>query len=337
MRKNLIVFLSLLTLASLLLIAFSNPVEPSDSHEDSYYERAMAGEFAGTVVTMTGTFTDDDAIRFDQSVAPFEEATGIDIQYQGSKEFEASISIRVDAGDAPDIVVFPQPGFLADFVADGKVVDVSTFLSEEYLLGQYIPSWLDMAMMEGPDGPIMAGVWNRFYGKSQVWYPKSAWDAAGYPIPETWDELVDLMDQIVADGDTPWCVGLESGAATGWPATDWMEEIMLRTTSPENYDKWTTGELPFTSPEVRNALDILTNLWTDEYVYGGRAAMVTTFFGDAANPMFEDPPKCWMHKQGNFITGFFPEGVVAGEDFDFFYLPPIDEEYGKPYLVGADI
>jgi alpha-glucoside transport system substrate-binding protein len=286
---------------------------------------------------MTGTFTDDDAVRFNNSVAPFEEATGIDIQYQGSKEFEASISIRVDAGDAPDIVVFPQPGFLADFVADGKVVDVSTFLGDEYLKGQYIQSWLDMAMMEGPDGPIMAGVWNRFYGKSQVWYPKKAWDAAGYPIPETWDELIALSDQIVADGDAPWCVGLESGAATGWPATDWMEEIMLRTTSPESYDKWTSGELPFTSPEVRNALDILSDLWTDEYVYGGRAAMVTTNFGDAANPMFEDPPKCWMHKQGNFITGWFPEDAVAGVDYDFFYLPPIDDAYGKPYLVGADI
>jgi alpha-glucoside transport system substrate-binding protein len=134
-----------------------------------------------------------------------------------------------------------------------------------------------------------------------------------------------------------WCVDIEGGAATGWPATDWVEEIMLRTTSLENYDKWTRGELPFESPEVKHAAEVLSDVWQDKYVYGGQAAIVTTFFGDAPVPMFEDPPKCWLHKQGNFITSFFPEGVEAGVDYDFFYLPPIDEEYGKPYLVAGDI
>ena len=91
--------------------------------------------------------------------------------------------------------------------------------------------------------------------KGLVWYPKKAFDAAGYKIPTTWDEQTALMDQIVKDGDTPWCIGIGSGAATGWPATDWIENIMLRTTSLANYDKWTSGTLPFTSPEVKNATE----------------------------------------------------------------------------------
>ncbi len=108
-------------------------------------------------------------------------------------------------------------------------------------------------------------------------------------------------------------MGIESGAATGWPATDWMEEFMLRTTTPENYDKWVKGELKFDSPEVREALQKLSDLWLKEgYVYGGQEAIATTFFGDAPAPMFEQPPKCWLHKQGNFITAFFPEGVQVG-------------------------
>jgi alpha-glucoside transport system substrate-binding protein len=157
-------------------------------------------------------------------------------------------------------------------------------------------------------------------------------------VPTTWDELIALMDMIVADGDTPWCIGIESGAATGWPATDWMEEFMLRTTSLENYDAWTTGDLAFSSPEVKNAAETLAEIWFNEdYVFGGTNAIVSTFFGDSPAPMFEDPPRCWMHKQGNFITGFFPEGAEAGVDYDFFYLPGIDEAYGKPFLVAGDI
>jgi alpha-glucoside transport system substrate-binding protein len=300
--------------------------------------RALAGELEGTTVSIFGPFTDEDAVKFDNSVAAFEEATGIDIQYEGSKEFETTISVRVDAGDPPDIADFPQPGLLQNLVGSGAVVDVSTFIPAESIAANYNQSWLDMAMMEGPDGPMMAGVWHRFNGKSLVWYPKDDFDAAGYEIPTTWDELMKLTETIASDGDPAWCIGIESGTATGWPATDWIEDIMLRTTSLENYDAWTRGELAFDSPEVTNAAELMSEIWlNEEYVYGGTAAIVSTSFGDSVTPMFTDPPGCWLHRQGNFITTFFPEGTEAGVDYDFFYLPPIDAEYGSPFLVAGDI
>ena len=296
------------------------------------------GGIEGKVVTMSGPFTDNDAVKFDESIKAFEEETGIDIQYEGSKEFEASIAIAIEGGDPPDIVDFPQPGLLANFVEKGFVVDLNTFMERDELLKNYNESWLDMATMEGPDGDIMAGVWGRVNGKSLVWYPKKAFDEAGYTVPTTWEELITLSDQIVSDGDAPWCVGIESGAATGWAATDWMEEIMLRTTSLENYDKWVTGDLKFASPEVKNAAEVMGTIWfTEGYVYGGSEAIATISFGDAPKPMFDDPPKCWLHKQGNFITSFFPEGLEAGVDYDFFYLPGIEAEYGDPVLVAGDI
>jgi len=304
----------------------------------SALEDAFAGKMKGTVVTMAGPFTDNDAVKFDDSVKSFEEKTGIDIQYSGSKEFEASIAIAIEGGNPPDVVDFPQPGLLNTFVQKGKVVDLNKFLDLEKLKANYNQSWLDMATMEAPDGPIMAGVWGRVNGKSLVWYPKAEFDKAGYVVPTTWEELQALTAQIKADGDTPWCVGVESGAATGWAATDWMEEIMLRTTSLENYDKWVKGELKFDSPEVKHAAEVMSELWfTEGNVYGGRKAIVTTAFGDSPKPMFENPPKCWLHKQGNFITSFFPEDKKAGVDYDFFYFPGIDAAYGKPVLVAGDI
>ena len=299
---------------------------------------AFAGKYTGTVVTMAGPFTDNDAVVFEASIKDFEEKTGIDIQYSGSKEFEASITIAIDGGNPPDIVDFPQPGLLAYSVKKGQAIDLATVINPDWLKQNYSDAWLSMGTMEGPNGPITAGIWARANGKSSVWYNKAEFDAAGYQIPETWDELMALTEQIAADGDTPWCIGIESGAATGWAMTDWIEDVMLRTTSLENYDKWVAGELKFDSPEVRNAIDIVTKIWfNDAYVYGGRAAIPTTFFGDAPKPMFEQPPKCWLHRQGNFITTFFPEGLVAGEDYDFFYLPPIDPQYGKPVLGAGDI
>lgn len=311
---------------------------PEEAAGGSYLEQALAGDFKGKKVTMFGPFVDEDEQKFRASVKDFEEKTGIEIQYEGSKEFEATIAIRVDGGNAPDIADFPQPGLLATFVKQGKVIDVSSFIDKAHLEKNYNQSWLDMANMEGPSGDVMAGVWNRSSVKSLVWYPKAQFEEAGYEIPETWDELMALTQQIADDGDPAWSIGIESGAATGWPATDWIEDIMLRTTSPENYDKWVTGELPFTSPEVKKAFEIMSDIWLNEdYVYGGVKSIVTTPFGDAVNPISADPAQAWFHRQANFIMSNFPSTVKMGEDVDFFYLPPIDEQYGKPLLVAGDI
>ncbi|GIO62564.1 MULTISPECIES: ABC transporter substrate-binding protein [Paenibacillus] len=301
-------------------------------------EEALQGKYKGTKVTMFGPFVDADQKKFESSIKDFEDKTGIDIQYEGSKEFEATINVRVDGGNAPDIADFPQPGLLASIAKTGKVVDLTKVLDQEKLKKNYNQSWLDMGTMDGKDGKIMAGIWNRSNVKSLVWYPKKQFEEAGYKVPETWDEMMALTEQIAKDGDPAWTIGIESGAATGWPGTDWIENIMLRTTTPENYDKWVKGELPFTSPEVKNAFELMSKIWMNkDYVYGGTKSIVTTAFGDAPKPMFENPPKAWFNLTGNFITSFFPETAKVDQDYDWFYLPPIDSKYGKPVLVAGDI
>ena len=300
---------------------------------------AFDGKFKGMKVSVTGPQVAEDANKFNDSFKDFEDATGIDVQFEGTKEFEATISARVDGGNPPDIADFPQPGLAATFAKSGKLIDVTKFIKTDWLKQNYTQSYLDISNLDGPSGKIQAGVWHRAFPKSLVWYPKTAFDAAGYKIPTTWDELKALQDQIVKDGDTPWCIGIESGAATGWPATDWTEDMMLRTTSLENYDKWTRGELPFTDPIVKNAVKMWSDIWfNDKYVFGGRAKIVSTAFGDAPTPMFAKPdPKCWLHRQANFITSFFPKDAKPGVDYAAFYFPPVDPQYGKPVLFSGDM
>ncbi len=299
---------------------------------------AYAGMYTGTVVSMAGPFTDQDEVIFNDSIAGFEAATGIDIQYEGSKEFEANINIRLDGGDRPDIVDYPQPGLLKYAVEKGYAIDMNTLIDPDWIKTNYSQAWQDLGTMTGPNGDIVAGIWARANGKSFVFYPKAKFDEAGYEVPTTWDEMMALTEQIASDGDTPWCIGIESGAATGWTMTDWIEDVMLRVAGGEAYDKWVAGELKFDSPEMNEALDYIEAIWfNDDYVYGGRAAIPTINFGDAPKPMFEEPVKCWFNRQGNFVTSFFPEEAVAGVDYSFFYLPGIKEEFGSPVLGAGDI
>jgi len=321
--------------------ATSAPAAPAEDYSKVGPELAAAfqGKYKGTIVNMAGPFTDQDTVKFNESVKDFEDKTGIQILYAGSKEFEASIRIQVEGGTPPDIVDFPQPGLLASFASAGKVLDAGKIVNPDWLKQNYSQAWLDLSQMKNKDGSTFtAGIWARANGKDIVFYPKAAFDAAGYKVPTTWDELMTLSNQIIKDGDTPWCIGIESGAATGWPATDWIEALMLRTGPVSNYDDWVAGKLKFDSPEVRKAISYMQPIWfNDQMVYGGTKAIASTAFGDAPKPMFDNPPKCWLHKQGNFITSFFPSNLVSGKDYDVFYLPPVDPSLGKPFEVAGDI
>jgi len=313
-----------------------------------FLERAYNREFAGTSVSIFGPCRDQCETDYNLILDQFELATGINATYTGSAEFETEVNTRIQAGQAPDIVDFPQPGLLQRFVTSGDAVEVTDHIPLSWLNQQYNDGWIEASVLTGPDGqPFTAGVWSRTGGtKSLVWYPKDDFDAAGYQVPETFDELVALTNQIRADGGTPWCIGIESGAATGWVATDWTEDLLLRTTSLANYDRWTVpataaDRLLFDSPEVRRAIELWGDLWFEEgNVRGGRDQIVSTSFGtDSTRFLFDDPPGCWLHRQAVFVTGDWIQtlGAEPGVDFDAFYFPSVDEEFGRPFLISGDL
>ncbi|MFO7850535.1 MAG: ABC transporter substrate-binding protein [Spirochaetia bacterium] len=347
MRKNVRVLITFLAAFALLGSMFfvSCGAGEEESAEESADESAEDAkdytdnewtdgqDLSGTTVNIFGAFVDEDASRFEESMVPFEEATGIEVDYEGSGDFESLITVRTEGGDPPDVAAFPQPGLMQDVVSRVDNIDLNDWFDESYLQDQYEQSWLDLGTYQGE----MVGLWYRASVKSLVWYAKPVFEEEGYEIPETWDEMIELSDQMVDDGYTPWSIGIESSGATGWVATDWLEDIMLRTASPEKYDQWVKGELPFSSPEVKRACRIMADIWFNEdYVLGGRNSILTVPFGDAATPLVQDPPRALMHRQASFITAFFPDDTDVGEEVDYFYLPRIDDEQGDPVLGAGD-
>jgi alpha-glucoside transport system substrate-binding protein len=286
------------------------------------------------VVNILGPFGRQEEARFNECIAEFEQETGIDVVYESASNFDTLINVRVESGDPPDVTAVPQPGVMQRFARTGKLVPLWPEIIEK-IDNNFAPIWKELGSYDGN----VYGIFHRVNVKSLVWYPKDAFADAGYEIPKTWDELLALTQQMVDDGVNPWCIGIESGSGTGWPATDWMEDIMLRTVGPKVYDQWVNHEILFTDPAVKNAAEMMMNIWGNpEFVLGGTTGIVSTNFGDAPKPMFEDLPPCMLHRQGNFITGFFPEDVQADLDnrVGVFGLPPIDPQWGTPVLGGGD-
>ena len=296
---------------------------------------------AGEQVTVFGPWLGPDQENAEAVLAEFANLTGADVRYVGSDSFEQQIRVDAEAGSAPNIAVFPQPGLAADMARDGFLTPLADgtadWVRANYAAGQ---SWVDLGTYAGADGSdALYGFFYKIDVKSLVWYVPENFEDAGYEIPTTMEDLKALSDQIVADGSTPWCIGLGSGSATGWPATDWVEDLLLRTQSPDVYDKWVTNEIPFDDPRIIAAIEEFGAFArNDAYVSGGAGAVASTDFRDSPKGLFSSPPQCYMHRQASFIPAFFPEGTIVGEDADFFYFPSYgNKDLGNPVLGAGTV
>jgi len=333
------------------------PTTTGEEMESTGYEhldQALAGDFSGSTVQVWAQWLPEssEASNFTYTLEPFQEATGITVNFQPTPDYETALQVAVDGGNAPDIAQIAQPGKMHQYADAGALVSLSDWINTDKLAADMVPAFYEL----GTYNDTLYGVYYKADVKSIVWYPVQGFADNGYEVPTTWEELIALSDQIVADGNgNPWCISIESQEADGWVATDWMEDILLRTASPDIYNQWISHEIPFNHPEVLEAADYMSQIWfSPDYAYGGNTYINATWIGETQDPMFaEGGPQCWMQKQAAWIGGFWganrdaladDPNLPATEwpnkpetDVDFFYFPQIEEEFGTPVLGAADM
>jgi alpha-glucoside transport system substrate-binding protein len=286
---------------------------------------------AGKVTVFGVEDSENEAGAMQDALTEFGKANGIDITYVGRRDFEQQINAQVLADNPPDIGAFPQPGKLKQFAQDGKLQKVPTNVVDATKKG-WADSYLAFSNVDG----TQYGVPFKSDLKSLVWYVPSVWKAKGYEVPKTLDEFNTLIDKMKANGDTPLCVGIESGPATGWPFTDWVEELILRQQGIDFYNQWVDHKIPFDDPKVVDTFNEVAGpkgYWQKGNVFSSGGSIAATAFGDNGAPLVEG--KCMMHRQASFFSAFFPEGTKFGEgdgEVSTFYFPSNE---GHPVLVGG--
>ncbi len=303
------------------------------------------GDLTGTSVSVYTSIVDPEASAQKDSYKLFTKCTGAKVDYEGSQDFETQLAVRVRGGNAPDIAYIPQPGLLNTLVATGKVVEAPQPTADN-VDKWWGGDWKQYGSVDGTfyAAPLGANV------KSFVWYSPKYFSDNGFEIPQTWDEMIAISDKIAASGAKsgvkPWCAGIESGTATGWTVTDWLEDAILRDQGADFYDQWVNHEVPFNDPKVADSLDRVGGILKDgKYVNGGFGdvkSIATTSFQEAGYPILTD--NCAMMRQASFYAAQWSEAPNAGSGLDVsengdvfaFYLPVTQEGGDKPVLGGGE-
>jgi alpha-glucoside transport system substrate-binding protein len=293
---------------------------------------------AGTV-TVLGSWTGAEQDGFLAMVSGFEQETGIRVDYTGTRDANAVLASDLKNANPPDLAVLATPGELDQYAKEGMLKPIDTALKSARLGGEYGPGWLKLMQTPGPSGAT------HYYAiivkaalKSVIWYdPRKlpARDLALLTSPHlTWAQLTGLTARLAAGGTPPWCMGLEDSASSGWPGTDWIEDILLHQAGPQPYSHWIAGTLPWTSEPVVRAWQTFGEIaGAPGQVHGGTQAELLTSYGQAGQPMFTSPPGCYLDHQGSFITGFYTHDALGspgskahpqpGTDFSFIPFPAL--------------
>ncbi|CAA9361039.1 MAG: Alpha-glucosides-binding periplasmic protein AglE precursor [uncultured Nocardioidaceae bacterium] len=272
-----------------------------------------------------------------KSIEAEAEKEGITVDVQRVTDINTVIMTKIQAGDVPDIAMIPQPGVVADIVDRGAAEPLDDVVDQADL-EDMVPGTLEAGTFEDQ----LYGLLVSMNLKSLVYYPKKAFEQAGYKAPTTLAELEQLTEQIKSDGTPPWCFTIASEGSTGWPATDWMEDLVARYGGPDVYQQWVSHEIPFNDDVVVQAGEEFEKLVLAEgNAAGGRSSMSSTDFGKADDPMWDAKPGCMLLKQGNFIISpdFLPADVVENvdENIGVFGFPAEEAGGESPVVGGGDL
>ncbi|MBE0477281.1 MAG: carbohydrate ABC transporter substrate-binding protein [Coriobacteriia bacterium] len=317
----------LLVLAvSVAMLATGCPAEPDEEEEIG-------------AVSVVGVWGGGELESFQEVVAGWEEETGGEMRFEGTRDLSAILRSRIAGGNPPDLAILPNPALMQEFGEAGDLIPLEDVLDNmDQFREDYAEQWVELGSVDG----TLYGVFVKAAPKSTVWYSPPDFEEQGYEIPESWDDLVALTNQIREQDDVaPWSMGFESGGASGWPGADWIAEILLAESGPEVYDQWVDHEIPWTHEAVRSAFERFGEIAnTEGNVEGGASAIVGTNFEDASYGPFQDPPRSRMYFLGAFTQGFiesqFPD-LEPEQGYDFFDFPPIDEQYANAVTVGGDV
>lgn len=331
------IILLMLTAALTVGCASSTPTIPASAAPTAAPATAAAQDLNGAHVRVLGLWSGPELDSFETVKAAWEKDTGGIVDWEGTQDLPGVLAARLQDGNPPDIAVLPNPGLMQQLASEGELVPLDSFMNMNQINKDYAPAWIDLGSYNGK----LYGIFYKVTNKATVWYNPRAFAAANYTVPRTWDDMIQLADTMVADGHTPFSIVAPVGPGSGWALTDWISEIVLNDCGPDLYDKWVTGEVPWTDACIKQSFEMFDKVvQTQGYALGGVQGILATTDANGTYPLYTDPPTAYMDYIASFAQGFiaskYPR-LDPGDDYSFFTFPTINPEYAGAITIGADV
>ena len=317
------------TRVATLVAAASLAVAACGGSEDAD-ERANR-RLQGQQLEVAAVWTGEEQTNFEKVLDRFEKRTGAVVRFTPTgRNIAAVLGPRIEGGDAPDVVILPQPGLVADLVRRKALQPIEGVAGTLVDLN-YAPVWRQLGSVDG----ILYGVWFKAANKSTFWYRTKAFFDAGVAPPENWEELREVAAKLARKGQKPLAVG----AGDGWPLTDWFENVYLRTAGPARYDQLSRHQIPWTDDSVKHALRTMGEvLGRSEWIAGGVDGALATSFEQSIVQTFGTPSRAAMTFEGSFVGTIIAKDTKAdvGSDARFFDFPSIGGSK-RSLVFGGDV
>jgi ABC-type molybdate transport system substrate-binding protein len=246
----------------------------------------------------------------------FSKKTGATLTYtSGGDNTSVLVNSRVAGGDPPDVALIAQPGAVAQLAAKNQIFPL-TGDALTAAQANFSPAWQQLGTLNGKP----YGVFFKAANKSVVWYSTADFSNAGVQPPQTWEDFATVSKTIADSG----VAAMAIPAGDGWPATDWFENIYLRTAGLDNYNKLTQHKIPWTDPSVITALQTWATYLKAAGVVEPGATQLS--FTQSEADVFGQSPKAAMLYEGDFVgTDITKLGKFkVGDTAKFFTFPSIN-------------
>lgn len=292
---------------------------------------------SATSVDVLNVWGGEEQASFKAVVAPFISKNNITVNVESTRDLDAVLTTRIRGNNPPEIAILPNPGKMQQLASQHKLIPLDSFLDMNQLRSDYAKSWIDL----GSYNNHLYALFYKAANKGTIWYNPTQFRAAGYQIPLTWPDLLALSDKTAGSGKYPWSMGVQSGASSGWPATDWIAEIYLNQSGPDMYDKWVAHKIPWTDASIKSGFQMFGQIVGGRhYINGAPQSILATGFQEASYAPYTNPPQSYMYYLGDFTAGFisgqFPN-LKPGTDFNFFAFPTINSQFQGSVTGGADV
>lgn len=251
--------------------------------------------------------------------------------YNYNPEYLQALSAASASDNLADIVGL-QPGSLTQTYSD-YLIDLSDYAKAEWgddwtsVYDNVTQSQLQLGNKDSDDGHYILPIETQ---DIYVEYNKTLFEQLGLKVPTTYDELVEVSKTLRDNGYAP----LFFGGADGWQHVN----LLLMCTSQISdtlFDECQNGEKAWTCDEMKQAMTNYKKLFDDGVMQDG--SLSSTSYSDGTT-LFLAGQAGMMLLGSWWAQEYTSEDVsdaVANWDYDYFYLPALEEGLSDSKAIGG--